>query len=86
MKKLILLCATLALLAGCATAPPQTVLVPTPIPCPAAADDKRPARPGATLSNLDAAKPDAVAKAYASARVQWQGYAGALETLLDACK
>lgn len=85
MKKLILLCAMMALLAGCASAP-QTVLVPTPIPCPAAADDKRPARPGPTLTNLDASQPDAVAKAYAASRVQWQGYAEALETLLDACK
>lgn len=85
MKKLILLCATLALLAGCASAP-QAVLVPTPIPCPAAAVDKRPVRPGPSLSNLDAGKPDAVAKAFASSRVQWQGYADALETLLDACK
>ena len=85
MKKLILVCATLTLLAGCASAP-KTVLVPTPIPCPAAAAEKRPARPGPTLNNLDASKPDAVAKAYASSRVQWQGYADALETLLDACK
>jgi uncharacterized lipoprotein YajG len=85
MKKQVLCCVAAALLAGCASAP-QTVLVPTPIPCPAAADDKRPARPGPTLSNLDASQPDAVAKAYASSRVQWQGYADALETLLDACK
>lgn len=85
MKKLLLLCSLAFVLTGCATTP-TTVLVPTPVPCPAAADDKRPARPPKTLSNLDAAKPDAVAKAYASSRVQWQGYAEALETLLDACK
>lgn len=85
MKKQLLLCGLVLALAGCSTAP-KTVLVPTPIPCPAAAADKRPARPGPTLSNLDASKPDAVAKAYASSRVQWQGYAESLETLLDACK
>lgn len=85
MKKLVLLCATAALLAGCASAP-RTVSVPTPIPCPSAADSERPARPGPTLSNLNASEPDAVAKAYASSRVQWQGYADALIKLLDACK
>lgn len=85
MKKLILVCATLTLLAGCASAP-KTAPVPIPVPCPAAADDQRPARPGPTLLNLNASEPDAVAKAYASTRVQWQGYADALIKLLDACK
>lgn len=75
-------------LSGCASSPvaPHEVLVPTPIPCAAAADAMRPARPPKTLSNLDATRPDEVVRAYAASRIQWQGYAEALNTLLDACK
>ena len=75
-------------LSGCASSPvaPPTVLVPTPMPCPAAADDKRPAAPKNTLSNLDASRPDAVARAYVASRIEWQGYAESLSQLLDACK
>ena len=74
----------LAVLTGCATAPlTGPVLVPTPIPCPAAQDV--PAEPTRTLT-LDASKPGEAVQAYASNRARWIGYGDALRSKLEACK
>lgn len=78
----LLMVAGLLLLTGCASAPRQ-VLVPTPIPCPAAADvPEEPAR----VLNLDASKPGEAVQAYAANRARWVGYADALRSRLEACK
>lgn len=77
-----LMVAGLLLLTGCASAPRQ-VLVPTPIPCPAAAEV--PDEPARTL-NLDASKPGVAVQAYAANRTRWIGYADALRSRLEACK
>lgn len=78
----LLMFAGLLLLTGCAYAPRQ-VLVPTPIPCPAAAEV--PVEPARTL-NLDASKPGEAVQAYAANRARWVGYADALRSRLEACK
>jgi hypothetical protein len=72
-------------LTGCAGAPrlPEQVLVPTPIPCPAAADV--PEAPPRSL-HLDATKPGETVKAYAANRARWIGYGDALRTKLESCK
>lgn len=77
-----LMVAGLLLLTGCASAPRQ-VLVPTPIPCPAAAEV--PDAPDRTLT-LDASKPGEAVQAYAANRTRWIGYADALRSRLEACK
>ena len=76
---------SLLALAGCASAPqvPATVLVPTPIPCPAAQDV--PEAPARTLS-LDPAHPGAAVQAFTANRARWIGYADALRTKLEACR
>lgn len=81
---LCLLCLALSL-TGCALLKqtPQTVLVPTPIPCAAA--QEQPDAPARTLT-LDAGKPGDAAAAYAANRTRWIGFADALKTKLDACK
>jgi hypothetical protein len=74
----------LVALTGCATAPvPGPVLVPTPIPCPAAQDV--PAEPIRTLT-LDASKPGEAVLAYTANRARWIGYGDALRFKLEACK
>lgn len=78
----VLMVAGMLLLTACASAPPQ-VLVPTPIPCPAAADV--PDAPARSL-NLDASKPGEAVQAYAANRARWIGYADALRSRLEACK
>lgn len=87
MTRAVLLAVGLLLLSGCATttapALPEVVLVPTPLPCPAAQD--APEAPPRTLT-LDASKPGETAKAYAANRTRWIGYADALREKLDACK
>lgn len=75
--------AVMLLLTGCATTKREPVLVPTPIPCPAA--QELPAEPSRTL-DLDASKPGEAAKAYAGNRTRWIGYADALRSKLEACK
>jgi hypothetical protein len=72
-------------LTGCAGAPrlPEQVLVPTPIPCPAASDV--PEAPPRFLT-LDATQPGAAVKAYAANRARWIGYGDALRTKLESCK
>lgn len=86
-RKLVFGLVTVALLSltGCASAPqsPATVLVPTPIPCPAAAEV--PEAPARTLS-LDPAQPGAAVQAFTANRARWIGYADALRTKLEACK
>jgi len=82
MKCAVLCMLALVALAGCATAP-GPVLVPTPIPCPAAAEV--PAEPARTLS-LDINRPGAAVQAYAANRARWIGYGDALRTKLEACK
>ena len=84
MRGLILGMLALVALAGCATDPaPGPVLVPTPIPCPAAAEV--PSEPARTLS-LDVNQPGAAVQAYAANRARWIGYGDALRTKLEACK
>lgn len=70
-------------LAGCATAPAQVVSVPTPLPCPAAA--QLPAEPARTIY-LNPENPGQAVQAYAANRTRWIGYAGALREKLEACK
>lgn len=81
----VVMLAVLLAMTGCATTAtaPQTVLVPTPIPCAAAQDV--PAPPTRTL-DLDATKPGAAVQAYAANRARWMGYADALQSRLEACK
>ena len=71
------------LLSGCATTAPQTTLIPTPVPCPAA--EGLPDEPSRTL-NLDATKPGEAVQAYAANRARWIGYAEALRQRLEACQ
>lgn len=71
-------------LSGCATTGgPSAVLVPAPLPCPAALSV--PEAPSRTLT-LDASKPGEAVQAYAANRTRWIGYADALVEKLKACK
>lgn len=81
----VVMLVVLLAMTGCATtaATPQTVLVPTPIPCQAA--QGLPAPPTRTL-DLDASNPGATVQAYAANRARWMGYADALSERLEACK
>lgn len=73
------------LLVGCASAPQTTsVLVPTPIPCPAATAEREDA-PARTLT-LDPSQPGAAVQAVVANRIRWIGYADALAARLEACK
>jgi hypothetical protein len=90
MRRFLLFCLWVAMaygmlaLAGCAAAPSAgPVLVPTPIPCPAAQDVL--VEPSRNLQ-LDATKPGEAVQAYAANRARWIGYSDALRSRLEACK
>lgn len=70
------------LLSGCATTA-RVVTVPTPLPCPAAA--QLPDAPARTLS-LDPNQPGEAVQAYAANRARWVGYADVLREKLEACQ
>ena len=82
--KTVVFCIALLFLAGCATQPPAApVLVPTPVPCPAAQD--LPEDPPRTL-DLTGRSDGQVAQAYAANRRLWIGTATALRARLEACR
>lgn len=79
--------AGIVLLTGCAGTPARIVSIPVALPCPAAADEMRPARPVLMLGEVTPLTPaPEVVRAYAGSVEQLQDYSESLETLLDTCK
>lgn len=84
MRSLCIVIVCMLALAGCATTGGlEAVIVPAPLPCPAALSV--PEAPSRTLT-LDASKPGEAVQAYAANRTRWIGYADALLEKLSACK